>query len=122
MIGALRNARKNTHQICDNSRGSGIEKCYLAMSEKRFRFLVWCIRFYDINSRNERKEIDKLAPIREVFEYFIANFQNNFIASEYLTVDEQLLAFRGRCSFKQYIPSIHLHSTLISNTNWQNMG
>jgi len=23
----------------------------------------------------------------------------------YLTVDEQLLAFRGRCSFKQYIPS-----------------
>lgn len=72
------------------------------MSEKRFRFLVRCIRFDDINNRNERRE---LAPIREVFEYFIANFQNNFIASEYLTVDEQLLAFRGRCSFKQYIPS-----------------
>eukprot|EP00102_Acyrthosiphon_pisum_P010084 XP_008178239.1 PREDICTED: piggyBac transposable element-derived protein 4-like [Acyrthosiphon pisum] len=105
LIGALRCARKNAHQIWDNSRGSGVEACYLAMSEKRFRFLVRCIRFDDINNRNERREIDKLAPIREVFEYFIANFQNNFIASEYLTVDEQLLAFRGRCSFKQYIPS-----------------
>lgn len=105
MIGVLRSARKNTHQIWDNSRGSGVEACYLAISEKRFRFLIRCIRFDDINNRNERREIDKLAPIREVFEYFIANFQNNFIASEYLTVDEQLLAFRGHCSFKQYIPS-----------------
>lgn len=105
LIGALRCARKNTHQIWDNSRGSRVEACYLAMSEKRFRFLVRCIRFDDINNRNERREIDKLSPIREVFEYFVANFQNNFIASEYLTVDEQLLAFRGRCSFKQYISS-----------------
>lgn len=105
LIGALRSARKNTHQIWDNSRGSGVKACYLAMSEKRFRFLVRCIRFDDINNRNERREIDKLAPIREVFEHFIVNFQNNFIASKYLTVDEQLLAFRGRCPFKQYIPS-----------------
>lgn len=36
---------------------------------------------------------------------FLATFQNNFVASEFLTVDEQLLAFRGRCSFKQFIPS-----------------
>lgn len=105
LIGALRCARKNTHQIWDNCRGSGVEACYLAMSEKRFRILVRCIRFDDINNRNERREIDKLAPIREVFEYVIANFQNNFIISKYLTVNEQLLAFRGRCSFKQYIPS-----------------
>lgn len=46
-----------------------------------------------------------MTSIREIFEYFIANFQNIFIASEYLKVNEQLLAFRGRCLFKQYIPS-----------------
>jgi len=52
LIGALRCARKNVHQIWDNSRGSGVEACYLARSEKRFRFLVRCIRFDDINNRN----------------------------------------------------------------------
>lgn len=75
------------------------------MSLNRFRFLTRCLRFDDIRDRDERKAIDKLASIRELFEQFLTSFQNNFIPSEYLTVDEQLLAFRGRCSFKQYIPS-----------------
>jgi hypothetical protein len=77
----------------------------IAMSENRFRFLIRCLRFDDVRTRAERRELEKLAPIRELFENFLANFQNHFIASEYLTVDEQLLAFRGRCAFKQYIPS-----------------
>lgn len=105
LIGVLRSSRKNLHKIWDNSKGSGVEICYLAMSEKRFRFLLRCLRFDDIRNRSERRKIDKMAPIREIFERFLANFQRYFIASEYLTVDEQLLAFRGRCSFKQYIPS-----------------
>lgn len=101
----LRSSRKNAHKIWNNTKGSGVEACYLAMSEKRFRFLLRCLRFDDIRTRNEGREIDKFTPIREVFETFVATFQNNFISSEYLTIDEQLLAFRGRCSFKQYIPS-----------------
>ncbi|XP_055839580.1 piggyBac transposable element-derived protein 4-like [Episyrphus balteatus] len=105
LIGTFKSSRKNTHKIWDNARGSGIEACYLAMSEKRFRFLLRSLRFDDYRTRDERKEIDKLAPIRELFEICLNNFQNNFIPSEYLTVDEQLLAFRGRCAFKQYIPS-----------------
>jgi len=40
-----------------------------------------------------------------LFEIILQNFQTNFIPSEYLTIDEQLIAFRGRCSFRQYIPS-----------------
>ncbi|VEN40135.1 unnamed protein product [Callosobruchus maculatus] len=105
LIGTLRSSRKNAHKIWDNSKGSGVELCYLAMSEKRFRFLLRTLRFDDIRTRSDRREVDKFAPIREIFEIFLANFQNNFIPSEFLTVDEQLLAFRGRCSFKQYIPS-----------------
>lgn len=105
LIGILRSSRKNAHKIWDNSKGNGVESCYLAMSETRFRFLIRCLRFDDIRTRKERKEFDKLAPIREVFEIFLANFQNNFIPSEFVTVDEQLLAFRGRCPFKQYIPN-----------------
>lgn len=105
LIGSLRSSRKNAAQLWDNSKGSGIEACYLSMSLNRFRFLTRCLRFDDFRDREDRKSIDKLAPIRELFENFNALFQKNFTAAEYLTIDEQLLAFRGRCSFKQYIPS-----------------
>ncbi|XP_029341493.1 piggyBac transposable element-derived protein 4-like [Acyrthosiphon pisum] len=75
------------------------------MNVQRFRFLVRNLRFDDFTNRSERSEIDKLAPIRELFEVLVQNFQNNFIPTEYLTLDEQLIAFRGRCSFRQYIPN-----------------
>lgn len=35
----------------------------------------------------------------------LANFQHYFVPSAEVTLDEQLIAFRGRCSFRQYIPS-----------------
>lgn len=105
VIGSLRSSRQNVQQIFDNSKGSGIELCYLAMSEKRFRFICRCLRFDDCRNRSERKKIDKLAPIRQLLDVFLDSFRTKFTPSEYLTIDEQLLAFRGRCSFKQYIPS-----------------
>lgn len=105
LIGSLRSSRKNLHSLWNNSKGNGLESCYLTMSEVRFRFLIRCLRFDNVMDRNARKEFDKLAPIREVSELLVNNFQKYFSPSEYLTVDEQLLAFRGRCSFRQYIPS-----------------
>ena len=75
------------------------------MSEKRFRFLLRCLRFDDIIDSVARQETDKLTPIRQILELSLVNFLNNLTASEYLTVNEQLLAFRGHCSFQQYIRS-----------------
>lgn len=75
------------------------------MSQRRFHFLLRCLRFDDIRDRNQRREIDSLAPIRELFELVINNFQRFYTPSEYTTVDEQLVRFRGRCPFKMYIPS-----------------
>lgn len=74
------------------------------MSEKRFRFLLRCRRFDDVRDRPQRSQIDKFAPIRELYELMINQFQACFTPSAYLTIDEKLLAFRGRCSFRQYIP------------------
>lgn len=105
LIGALRCSRKNLSKLWDNSMGNGLESCYLTMSENRFRFLLRCLRFDDVRDRGHRKELDKLAPIRELIELFNNNCQKYFSPSEYLTVDEQLLAFRGNCPFRQYIPS-----------------
>ncbi|XP_025203850.1 piggyBac transposable element-derived protein 4-like [Melanaphis sacchari] len=75
------------------------------MSEKRFRFLVRCLRFDDMHDRAVRKQFDKLAPIRDIFKLMVDNFQKYYYPSEYVTIDEQLLAFRGKCPFRQYIPS-----------------
>lgn len=105
LTGCLGANRKNSSGIWDNSRGSGIECCYLSMSQRRFHFLLRCLRFDDIRDRNQRREIDRLSAIRELFELVINNFQRYYTPSEYTTLDEQLVKFRGRCPFKMYIPS-----------------
>jgi hypothetical protein len=75
------------------------------MSRDRFDFLLNCMRFDDKSTRNERKAQDKFAPIREWWEVFIQICRDSYKAGSYLTVDEQLLGFRGRCPFRMYIPS-----------------
>lgn len=105
LIGALRCSKKNLSDLWNNSTGNGLESCYLSMSEKRFRFLLRCLRFDNVNDRDERRETDKLAPFREVMTIFINNCQKYYTPGEFLTVDEQLVGFRGRCCFRQYIPS-----------------
>lgn len=85
--------------------GTGIDIFHATMSMDRFLFLMRCLRFDDINDRAQRKELDKLAPVRELFTIFVQNCQNAYTISEYSTIDEQLVAFRGKCPFRQYIPS-----------------
>lgn len=50
-----------------------------------------------------RRQTDRLAPIRYIFDTFVENCKANYSASEYVTIDEMLLSFRGRCGFRQYI-------------------
>ena len=85
--------------------GTGINVFLLTMSLHRFRFLLCCIRFDDKATRASRKLLDKLAPIRDLFEMFVQNCLRNYSPSEFVTIDEMLVAFRGRCSFRQYIPN-----------------
>lgn len=75
------------------------------MSSQRFLFLLRCIRFDDLRTRLDRIKTDKLAPIRMLFESIVNKCQSLFRPSEYVTIDEQLVGFRGNCSFRQYIPS-----------------
>jgi len=83
--------------------GEEFSRCVMSM--RRFKFISQQIRFDNKASRAERKKTDKLAPIRDIFEDMIKNSQSYYTVSEYTTVDEKLEAFRGRCSFRQYIPS-----------------
>lgn len=85
--------------------GLGVEYFRATMSLRRFKFLLRALRFDDIRTRRQRKAQDKLAPIRKVYQEFVERCQKYYSLSEYVTVDEMLEAFRGRCSFRQYIPN-----------------
>ena len=53
--------------------GTGIAVFRLTMSLDRFRFLLCCLRFDDKATSEERKKVDKLAPVRQIFEMFVEN-------------------------------------------------
>ena len=40
-----------------------------------------------------------------MWEQFVENCRKCYVVSAFVTVDEQLIPFRGRCSYKQYMPS-----------------
>jgi hypothetical protein len=75
------------------------------MSEKRFVVLLSCLRFDDSDTRIQRKENDKAAPISEIFQKLIDNSKSVYCVSSEMTVDEMLVPFRGRCSFRVYMPN-----------------
>lgn len=85
--------------------GHGVEIFRLVMSLRRFKFLIRCLRFDDRTTRPERKCSDNIAPIRELFDAFVHNCKKSYSLGQCVTIDEKLESFRGRCKFKQYIPS-----------------
>ena len=85
--------------------GDGVEMFRMVMNIKRFKFLLRCLRFDDRISREERKQLDRLAAIRDIFSALVSNCQNCYSLGENVTIDEKLKGFRGRCSFIHYIPS-----------------
>ncbi|XP_054713571.1 piggyBac transposable element-derived protein 4-like [Uloborus diversus] len=85
--------------------GTGIEIFRCVMSYNRFLFLMRCLRFDDVHTRDSRKQNNKLAAINEIFEAFDANCKENYTLGEYVTIDEKLEPFRGRCAFRQYMPN-----------------
>lgn len=104
LAGLNRSNRQNLSDLWRTD-GTGVEIFSTTMSLQRFYFLQSCLRFDDATTRQERKQLDNLAPIRYFFEEFVSNCKNTYTPNEYLTIDEKLEAFRGRCSFRQYIPN-----------------
>lgn len=102
MAGTYKAARLNLEDLWEPN-GGGIEFFRLCMGLKRFKLLLRALRFDDIRTRDIRKQTDKLAPIRSIFEQFVQKCKENYVPSEFVTIDEMLASFRGRCSFRQYI-------------------
>ena len=72
------------------------------MRLERFRDLIRFLRF---NDRQRQDKTDRIAPIRFVLNRFVQKLPRHFTPSENVTADEQLIPFRRRCSFIQYMPN-----------------
>jgi hypothetical protein len=100
---------KNDIEINEMWRVGGIHHQDLAsaaMSRDRFKLIANKICFDEIESREMRKTASpKFFKMKEVFSLFKRNIKRCLVPGERLCIDEMLYAFRGRCSFRQYIPN-----------------
>ena len=101
--GLMRTSMVRVEELWANSVGPAIFAATL--STNRFQFLLRALRFDDIDTRQQRRAADRFALFRDLWNMFINNCQANYELSSYVTVDETMLAFHGRCGFIIYIPS-----------------
>ncbi|KAH9635619.1 hypothetical protein HF086_012288 [Spodoptera exigua] len=104
LIGLYKSSHVHVNDIFSPD-GTGLDICRAVMSVQRFKFLMRHLRFDDLNTRDERKAVDKLAPMRELIEEFVQASQKCYSVGEYVTLDEMLETFRAKCAFRQYMPN-----------------
>ncbi|GBP30941.1 PiggyBac transposable element-derived protein 4 [Eumeta japonica] len=104
MSGVLRASHLNFRDLWATD-GTGVEIFRLTMRYQRFLFLLRCLRFDDRTTRAERLQIDNLAAIREICDKLLVKYQEAYSPGENVTIDEQLIGFRGRFKGKVYMPS-----------------
>ena len=75
-----------------------------ALSRDRLLLLIKFCRFDDVNTRDDRKD-DRFGHIREAWDTFNNRCRELYGLGPHTNVDEMLQRFRGRCRFRQYMPS-----------------
>ena len=79
---------------------SAVSNC---MRYNRFRSLN-CF-FHSHGNASDTDNQDRLFKIRPVIDYLIRLFKSTYTPTQNLTIDEGMLAFKGRLSFKCYLPN-----------------
>ncbi|XP_063049276.1 piggyBac transposable element-derived protein 4-like [Engraulis encrasicolus] len=102
LAGVYRSSNEATASLWDSESGRPI--FHATMSLQAFHVLSRVVRFDNRETRVARRENDKLAPIREVWDKWVENVPIVYNPGPEVTVDEQLVPFRGRCPFRQYMP------------------
>ena len=102
LIGVYKGRGEPIRAIWSESEG---RKCITQfMSRNRFELITKYLRFDMESTRPTRRQRTKWAPMGAVYDLWEQHLSSPFIPHKYVTVDETLVSFRGRCSFKQYMP------------------
>lgn len=68
------------------------------MSRDRYQGILRYLHF----SSDSGISSDRISKLRPVLDYLIEKFQAAYVPGEHISIDESLVAFKGRLSFKQY--------------------
>ncbi|GFQ68875.1 DDE_Tnp_1_7 domain-containing protein [Trichonephila clavata] len=89
---------ESTESLWDKEIGRNLFRA--TMSLETFCYISRVIRFDNKSTRQERRKLDKLAAVRDVWEKWIEILPKLYNPDENITVEEQLVGFRGRCPFQ----------------------
>lgn len=103
LSGVYRSRHESTSSLWDKKKGRQIFS--YSMTHHRFKQLNAKLRFDDKLARPQRRVLNKMAPISNLWDMWCSLHRKMFILGRDVCIDEQLVSFRGRCSFRQYIPS-----------------
>ena len=78
----------------------------VVIPRNRFQVIIAFLHFagnsdYDVNDPN----CDRLYKVRAVRKYIVNRFRSEYVPNEFVCIDEELLLWKVRLSFKQYIPN-----------------
>ena len=74
-----------------------------AFNGRMYCFLLRCIRFDNRATKDKRIKENPFAAVSKIWEAFINNCKQRYWPGENITINEQLLQFRGRCGFRMYL-------------------
>ncbi|KAI7802694.1 putative piggyBac transposable element-derived protein 4-like, partial [Triplophysa rosa] len=103
LAGVFKSNGESTSSLWNAETGRAIFPA--TMSLESFHIISQIIRFDDKRTRLQRRELDKLAPIRELWDKWVERLPLLYNPGLNVTVDERLVPFRGSCPFRQYMPN-----------------
>ncbi|XP_025760986.1 piggyBac transposable element-derived protein 4-like [Oreochromis niloticus] len=103
LAGVHRSKGEATESLCNEENGRPIFRA--TMSLETFLKISRVIRFDNHETRAGRRERDKLAAIRDVWDKWVEILPLLYNPGPHVTVDEHLVPFRGCCPFRQYMPN-----------------
>ncbi|XP_020483419.2 piggyBac transposable element-derived protein 4-like isoform X1 [Labrus bergylta] len=104
LSGVYRSHKESLHSLWDDQTGRPIFRATMAL--RRFNLIESVITFDDKLTRSRRKH-DMLAAVRVLWEKWTDRLPMLFNPGRNVCVDKQLVAFRGNCRFRQYMPKKH---------------
>ncbi|XP_068250698.1 piggyBac transposable element-derived protein 4-like [Palaemon carinicauda] len=103
LAGVYKSHGEHLRNLWDDTYGRPIFRTTMSLETtmKYSRFII----FDGKETRARRRSTDKLAPLRDIWNIWVKRLPLMYNISSTVTVDEQLVPFRGKYPFRQYMPS-----------------